>query len=255
MLLRSGRLAIFLGLGLGFLLGARAQDLKVARGVVQQVVDGDTLIVLQSEGSRAEVVRLLGVDAPEDFHPDAPRRKWSQAAKQALEKLVLGRQVSLEFAPYSERDRYGRLLAYVRRDDGVRANEAMIAYGYALHFELYRHPRFDRFEALEARARREGKGVFRKQAAPPAPALSQARSSPGEDSSKAPASPPESAQEAPQEPVGFMVSITQKIHRQDCPSQYVIRDKEAGKMELFDSYQEALKAGLNHCRRCKPYRK
>ena len=74
---------------------------------VVRVVDGDTIRV-RYEG-REEPVRLLCIDTPERGE------SGFEEATEAMRGLVEGREVVLEFERPGEmeRDRYGRLLAYV----------------------------------------------------------------------------------------------------------------------------------------------
>jgi endonuclease YncB( thermonuclease family) len=91
------------------------------------VVDGDTLAV--RVGGTDERVQLLGVDAPELFRKasktagDSVYSEWestddpnAQAGKRLLADFLRGKPLTLEFEE-RERDRYGRLLAYVWVED------------------------------------------------------------------------------------------------------------------------------------------
>lgn len=92
---------------------------------VIQVVDGDTLGV-----ARLGRIRLLGIDAPElggAFDTAAP---FAREARERLIALVKDRWVRLEFDDRSK-DRYGRRLAYVFREDGLFVNAAMVRDGLA----------------------------------------------------------------------------------------------------------------------------
>lgn len=89
--------------------------------VVERVVDGDTLKLLNGEK-----VRLIGIDTPESkpnakAQRDAQREgkdvetitKMGQEATEFVKSLGLeGKEVRIEF-DVQERDKYGRLLAYV----------------------------------------------------------------------------------------------------------------------------------------------
>src|SRR5438128_5228314 len=77
-------------------------------GRVTRVVDGDTIIVGD------ERVRLIGVDTPETKKPGTPVQCFGKKATAFTKRLVEHRKVTLE-RDAEERDRYGRLLAYVRR--------------------------------------------------------------------------------------------------------------------------------------------
>jgi micrococcal nuclease len=97
---------------------------------VVEVVDGDTIEV-EVAGS-TERVRLLGVDTPETVDPDEPVGCFGpEASARTHELLPPGTGVLLE-RDEEARDRYGRLLAYVRRaDDGLFVNELLLREGLA----------------------------------------------------------------------------------------------------------------------------
>lgn len=97
---------------------------------VVEVVDGDTVEV--EVAGATETVRLLGIDTPETVHPDKPVECWGPEASARTEALLpTGSSVRLE-RDEEARDRFGRLLAYVRRaDDGTFVNERLVAEGFA----------------------------------------------------------------------------------------------------------------------------
>ena len=70
---------------------------------VLRVIDGDTFVVMY-DGEETSV-RLADYDAPE------PREEGGQEAKAELERLILGRVVTLEFPGPRKRDHFGRLFA------------------------------------------------------------------------------------------------------------------------------------------------
>lgn len=88
--------------------GAEAAVSKVTAAKVTRVVDGDTFYARLSSG-REEKVRLIGVDAPESTKEVEPYGK--EAAAYAKKRLA-GKTVYLEL-DVQQRDKYGRLLAYV----------------------------------------------------------------------------------------------------------------------------------------------
>jgi endonuclease YncB( thermonuclease family) len=107
------------------------------------VTDGDTLKVLHD--GRAEVVRLHGIDAPEQGQP------FGQRAKQVAVHLAMGHVVTVHVRTP---DRYGRTVGDVRLPDGRLLNEALVRAGYAWWFRRYSaDPRLAEAEA-EARAAR-----------------------------------------------------------------------------------------------------
>lgn len=82
---------------------------RVASGSVVSVTDGDT-VRIKVDGGKTEKVRIIGVDAPEDTtHHDV---FGPQATAFTRKALAGGRHVWLELDA-GDRDRYGRLLAYV----------------------------------------------------------------------------------------------------------------------------------------------
>jgi hypothetical protein len=85
---------------------------------VVEVVDGDTIKV--SVDGAVETIRLIGIDTPETKDPRKPVQcfRWEASAK--AEELLAGRRVRLEADDtQDDRDKYGRLLRYVWRDDGL----------------------------------------------------------------------------------------------------------------------------------------
>ncbi len=95
---------------------------------VEKVVDGDTIRVAGDER-----VRLLGIDTPESVKPGSPVECFGKEAAGHLSSLLpQGTPVRL-VGDVEQRDRYGRLLAYVyRTSDGLFVNAAMVRDGYAV---------------------------------------------------------------------------------------------------------------------------
>jgi micrococcal nuclease len=81
-------------------------------GTVVRAVDGDTLVVRLAGGS-LERVRLIGVDTPEEVKPGVPVQCYALRAAAFTRRTLAGRAVDLRVGR-DRRDRYGRLLAYVR---------------------------------------------------------------------------------------------------------------------------------------------
>ncbi|WP_324825160.1 thermonuclease family protein [Sinanaerobacter sp. ZZT-01] len=96
---------------------------------VIRVVDGDTFVALLNE--QEEKVRLIGVDTPESVHPDKSKNTEAGAlASEYASGLLENQTVQLEL-DVQERDKYGRILAYVYLEDGTFLNEKLILDGYA----------------------------------------------------------------------------------------------------------------------------
>jgi micrococcal nuclease len=126
---------------------------------VVRVVDGDTVRV--RVGGREEGVRYIGVDTPESRSPDAPVQCFARRAAAENRRLVGGERVRLVL-DVEERDRFGRLLAYVYRvRDGAFVNAALLRGGFARPLTIPPNVRFaKRFSTLAARARQAGRGLW-----------------------------------------------------------------------------------------------
>jgi micrococcal nuclease len=128
-------------------------------GRVVRVVDGDTIHV-RVDG-RDERVRYIGIDTPEEVKPDTPVQCFARAAAAANGKLVAGRDVRL-VPDVEERDRFGRLLAYVfRSGDGRFVNAELVSEGFARTLTIPPNVRYaERFASLAAQARRADRGLW-----------------------------------------------------------------------------------------------
>ena len=105
-------------------------------------------------------IRLLGVDTPETKRPDTPIQPFGSEAYEFSRDHVEGRYVRLEFDK-ERHDRYGRVLAYVYRDDWL-LNEALIraGLGRAITNHPYSESMKRRFRAAQRDARRERLGIW-----------------------------------------------------------------------------------------------
>ena len=111
-----------------------ADQLKCIR-----VTDGDTINVISN--GRKEIIRLVGIDAPETSHKKRePGQPFSQKSKKYLTGLVLNKSVDVK--SYGT-DRYGRTLAVVFVD-GKNVNLEMVRAGLA---EVYRGPPASHFRS------------------------------------------------------------------------------------------------------------
>jgi micrococcal nuclease len=128
-------------------------------GRVVRVVDGDTIHVLV--GGRREKVRYIGVDTPETHHPAKPVQCFGREASAFNARLVARERVRL-VRDIEQRDRFGRLLAYVyRARDGLFVNAELARAGYARPLAIapdVRHAA--RLRALARAARQAGRGLW-----------------------------------------------------------------------------------------------
>jgi len=119
-------------------------------GLVEEVTDGNTLIVVR-EG-RTATVRLHGLYAPELSQP------YGQEAATYLRNRVQGREVRVRVR---DRDRFGRLVARVFRE-GAEINKQLLRAGFAWYYWWYdeytREAAQD--QALAFQAQRAGRGLW-----------------------------------------------------------------------------------------------
>jgi micrococcal nuclease len=127
---------------------------------VVRVIDGDTIQVCCIFGDR-EKVRYIGINTPETKHPTKGVEHYGKEASEANRKLVDGKPVSLEF-DVEQRDRYGRLLAYVFLKDGIFVNAWLVENGYAQVMTVPANVKYqDLFLKLQREAREAGRGLWR----------------------------------------------------------------------------------------------
>jgi micrococcal nuclease len=144
---------------------AHAQAARTLTGIVVKVVDGDTIQI--RIGDRIDKVRYIGMNAPELHHPTLGEQPGGREAAEANRKLVEGQVVRLEL-DVQERDRYGRLLAYVYVGDTM-VNAELVAQGYAQVMTIPPNVKHqDEFLKLQRQARALQLGLW-KDADPPIP--------------------------------------------------------------------------------------
>ncbi|TKD69171.1 thermonuclease family protein [Pseudalkalibacillus hwajinpoensis] len=125
---------------------------------VERVVDGDTLKV-QVE-NREETIRLLLVDTPETKHPTKPVQPFGPEASQFAKDTLEGKEVGIEL-DVSERDKYGRLLAYVWIGDSM-FNEMLLEEGLARVAYIYQPnvKYVDQFQTIQREAQEKAIGIW-----------------------------------------------------------------------------------------------
>ncbi len=155
------RIGVFLAF---WLVGAAALAQPLQPGgsaTVIGVIDGDT-VVLDAEIDGSNRVRLVGIQAPKLPLGRKNFDKWPLAddSKAALEKLILGRRVSLKFGG-RRMDRHGRLLAHLYGADGGWVQGALLAAGMARVYSFAdNRALIADMLALERQARQARRGVW-----------------------------------------------------------------------------------------------
>jgi len=163
MLLRATLVLFALFAGLEDTQVRTVEDLRAkleigATARVTDVVDGDTVIL-----DNGQQVRLVGIQAPKLPLGREGFEKWPLAdeAKEALERLVLERSVTLAYGGQRV-DRYNRQLAHLFTEDGTWVQAAMLDQGLS---RVYSFPDNRALVAdmlfHERRARGDGNGIWR----------------------------------------------------------------------------------------------
>lgn len=129
-------------------------------GRVTHVVDGDTVDVRLHTSGLVKRVRMIGIDTPEY----SPSECGHERATQTLEQMLpVGQRVVLVSDPtQAMRDRYGRLLRYVVRRDGLDTNRAQLARGMARLYIYDSNPfrRVSTYRDAQAAARNHNRGLW-----------------------------------------------------------------------------------------------
>lgn len=125
-------------------------------GVVDFAPDGDTLVL-----DSGEVVRLVGIDAPEIGKDGEPDQYFARESREALKRLTLGERVEAR-AVGPERDRHGRFLGAVLLEDGRNANELQLLGGFAFYYHFNTNPGWLAYTylGLQKSAMRKGAGFW-----------------------------------------------------------------------------------------------
>ena len=135
--------------------GAGAPHVLV--GQVVDIIDGNTILV--NMGERSETVRYIGITAQESNRRPPSAEPSPGDAVEANRQLVARQQVRMELDA-QERDRYGRLLAYVYVADKM-VNAELVRRGSAEVMTVQPNVRHrDLLVTLEQEARDNRRGVW-----------------------------------------------------------------------------------------------
>ncbi len=150
-------------------------DIKIDSSIyypVSYVVDGDTFKVNIVDTNKEEnagdskiiTVRVLGINTPETVDPRKPVECYGSEASAEAKEILNGHKVKLVFNPGRElKDKYGRYLAYVYRDDALFYNEFMIEKGYAREYTFgSAYSMQKEFRDLETSAQKAKLGLWSK---------------------------------------------------------------------------------------------
>lgn len=129
---------------------------------VIEVIDGDTLdIDVPDKGFSDTRIRLLGVDTPETKHPTIGIMYYGPEAYNFSKQTALGQKVTVLLDTVGDqRDKYGRLLAYVVLPDGRVLNEEIIRLGFGYAHLGFSHSKYAEYEALMEQAIQSKTGLW-----------------------------------------------------------------------------------------------
>ena len=123
------------------------------QGVVDRVVDGDTIVLVSGER-----IRYILVDTPE--LGEDKNECWGAQAADYNAALVVNREVTIEYDAECE-DQFGRLLAYVHTQ-GIEVNRTLLEQGQAclLHIPPNGDARVIEYQGLEDAAKQDQLGMW-----------------------------------------------------------------------------------------------
>ncbi|MBL7106548.1 MAG: thermonuclease family protein [Phycisphaerae bacterium] len=128
---------------------------------VVKVVDGDTFDIDEPDGKYNHTrIRLWGVDTPETKNSNKPEMYFGREASEFAKKILSGKKVKILLSEKKTRGKYGRLLAYVQLPDGKIFNELIVEDGYGYADMRFEHLYYFKYQQLERKARKAGKGLW-----------------------------------------------------------------------------------------------
>jgi endonuclease YncB( thermonuclease family) len=157
---------IIISIGIRLTTGSHEQsnthnDNNLIAAHVTRVVDGDTMKVTLEDGrATEETIRLLLVDTPETVHPSKEVQPFGPEASAYAKRILTNQEVQLEI-DVSERDKYGRLLAYLWIGDEM-FNEMLLEEGLArVAYVIPPNIKYiDQFRAIQQKSQKSAKGIW-----------------------------------------------------------------------------------------------
>ncbi len=130
--------------------------------IVSKVVDGDTLDIDIANGKyQTTRIRLWGVDCPETKHPYTKPMYYGQQAADFTKIKSLNKTVTVMLdKDNNSRGKYGRLLAYIKLEDGQYLNELLLSNGYCYADVRFKHSHYKKYKQLEKISRYKSIGLW-----------------------------------------------------------------------------------------------
>lgn len=130
---------------------------------VLKVIDGDTLdIDIPDKKFNSTRIRLLGIDTPETKDENFSVMYFGPEAAQFTTEQALGKNVVVLLDTTSPtRDKYNRLLAYLKLPNGKVLNEILISQGFAFADLRFKHTFYEKYSSLQKTAQKNKKGLWK----------------------------------------------------------------------------------------------
>jgi endonuclease YncB( thermonuclease family) len=127
------------------------------QGKVMQVKDGDTVVIVPSEGGQGFICRLYGIDAPEVSHGRKHGQPYGDEAMKELKQMILGEYVDVELTGSKT---YNREVCIIRKGS-MNVNLEMVKRGYAWAYKRYlKRPYASEYISAENEARDRKLGLW-----------------------------------------------------------------------------------------------
>ncbi len=130
---------------------------------VTKVVDGDTLDIDIPDAKYSTTrIRLLGVDTPETEHPRYGRMYFGPEAADFVTAIAMQKKVTVIIDRLSPtRDRYNRLLAYIKLADDKILNKEIIRNGFGYADLRFPHSDFRSYKDAMFQAVEQKTGLWK----------------------------------------------------------------------------------------------
>ena len=128
-----------------------------------KVVDGDTLDINAPDGKYPNTrIRLLGIDTPETKHKSLGVMYFGPEASAFANEKALNKSVVVLLDKISPtRDKFNRLLGYVKLSDGKVLNALLIEQGFAYADLRFDHSFYKKYQQLERAAQKSHIGLWK----------------------------------------------------------------------------------------------
>ena len=100
-------------------------------------------------------------DTPETKNSKTGKMYFGKEASEFTKENALNKNVAVYLDKTRTRDKYNRLLAYIQLPDKSFLNELLVREGYAYADLRFKHQLYNKYQQLEALARKNKKGLWK----------------------------------------------------------------------------------------------